>query len=112
ARAEVAVLPGRDTARARRAGSAAARPAARWYDSADELLTREPLDFVDICTPPSTHAPLACRALAGGLHVFCEKPLVIGGDELDRISALAEARRRVVHTVHNWHHAPIIARAT
>src|SRR5213078_5145136 len=31
---------------------------------------------------------------------------------LDRISALAEARRRVVHTVHNWHHAPIIARAT
>ena len=37
---------------------------------------------------------------------------MIGGDELDRISALAEARRRVVHTVHNWHHAPIIARAT
>ncbi|PYO22507.1 MAG: hypothetical protein DMD85_11290 [Candidatus Rokuibacteriota bacterium] len=112
ARHDVAIVAVSDTDPARRAVSAAALPAARWYDSADELLTREPLDFVDICTPPSTHAPLACRALDGGLHVFCEKPLVIGGDELDRISALAEARRRVVHTVHNWHHAPIIARAT
>jgi predicted dehydrogenase len=112
ARHDVAIVAVSDTDPARRAVSAAALPAARWYDSADELLTREPLDFVDICTPPSTHAPLACRALDGGLHVFCEKPLVIGGDELDRISARAEASRRVVHTVHNWHHAPIIARAT
>jgi predicted dehydrogenase len=112
ARRDVAIVAVSDTDPARRAVAATALPAARWYDSADELLAREPLDFVDICTPPSTHAPLACRALDGGLHVFCEKPLVIGCDELDRISARAEARGRVVHTVHNWHHAPIIERAT
>ena len=112
ARRDVAIVAVSDTDPARRAVAAAALPAARWYDSADELLAREPLDFVDICTPPSTHAPLACRALDGGLHVFCEKPLVVGSDELERISARAEASRRVVHTVHNWHHAPIIERAT
>src|SRR5229473_2737383 len=44
-------------------------PEARWYDSPDELLEREPLDFVDICTPPSSHAPLTVRALDRGLHV-------------------------------------------
>ena len=87
-------------------------PAARWYDSADELLAREPLDFVDICTPPATHAPLACRALERGLHVVCEKPLAVSRAELERIAALVATSGRVVHTVHNWRHAPIIKRAS
>jgi len=51
-----------------------------------------------------------CRALERGLHVLCEKPLVVGPDDLVRVSQLAETTRRVVHTVHNWHHAPIIKR--
>ena len=41
------------------------------------------LDFVDICTPPSSHAPLIERALTRGLHVLCEKPLVRSPAELD-----------------------------
>ena len=31
-------------------------PNAKRYDSAEELLARETLDFVDVCTPPATHA--------------------------------------------------------
>ena len=112
ARRHVTIVAVSDSDPARRATAAAALPTARWYDSADELFAREPLDFVDICTPPSSHAPLACRALERGLHVFCEKPLVIAREELERVGALAEAGRRVVHTVHNWHHAPSIRRAT
>jgi predicted dehydrogenase len=111
-RDDVAIVAVTDTDRARRRVAEASLPAARWYDSADELLTHEPLDFVDICTPPSSHGPLTCRALERGLHVFCEKPLVVSRDELDRVTALAEATRHVVHTVHNWRHAPIIQRAT
>ena len=111
-RGEVEIVAVTDTDPARRQVAGAVLPAARWYDSADELLTRETLDFVDICTPPASHGPLTCRALERGLHVLCEKPLVVSRDELDRVTALAEATRHVVHTVHNWHHAPIIQRAT
>jgi myo-inositol 2-dehydrogenase/D-chiro-inositol 1-dehydrogenase len=32
-------------------------------------------DIVDICTPTSSHAPLALAAIAAGRHVVCEKPL-------------------------------------
>ena len=111
-RSDVEIVAANDADLARRSLVAASLPAARWYDSADELLARERLDFIDICTPPSSHGPLVCRALERGLHVFCEKPLVIARDELDRVATLAETRRRVVHTVHNWHHAPIIKRAS
>jgi predicted dehydrogenase len=111
-RAEVEIVALGDTDPTRRTLVDASLPAARWYDSVPELLARERLDFVDICTPPVSHGPLVCQALERGLHVFCEKPLVITREELDRVTALAEATRRVVHTVHNWHHAPIIKRAT
>jgi myo-inositol 2-dehydrogenase/D-chiro-inositol 1-dehydrogenase len=40
----------------------------------EQLLDLE-LDVVSICTPPSSHADLAIRALETGAHVLCEKPL-------------------------------------
>src|SRR5438093_11916575 len=80
---DVEIVAVTDTDPARRQVAGAALPAARWYDSADELLTRERLDFVDICTPPASHGPLTCRALERGFHVLCEKPLVVSRDELD-----------------------------
>ena len=96
---------------ARRSEAVARLPGARWFDSVDDLLGVTGLDFVDVCTPPSSHAPLIGRALDHGLHVLCEKPLVRSPAELDLVRRLAAARRRVVHTVHNWHHAPIVKRA-
>src|SRR5262245_59572393 len=95
---------------ARRAEAVTRLPGARWFDNADDLLATPGLDFVDICTPPSSHAPLIEAALARGVHVLCEKPLVRSRDELARVQGLAAARRRVLHTVHNWHHAPIVRR--
>lgn len=99
-----------DVVRARRPAAAARLPAARWYDAAEELLARESLDFVDICTPPSSHGPLIGRALERGLHVLCEKPLVLTPADLPAVLRLAAETGRVVHTVHNWHHAPIVKR--
>jgi predicted dehydrogenase len=76
------------------------------------LWAGEALDFVDICTPPGTHAALARAALHGGRHVLCEKPLVTRTDDLEELAALAAARDRVLHTVHNWHHAPVVRKVT
>jgi len=44
-------------------------------DSAEELIGRDDIDVVHICTPNDTHLALTELALAAGKHVICEKPL-------------------------------------
>ena len=109
-RHDVDIVAVTDVETSRRADAAHALPRARWYDTAERMLADAPLDFVDICTPPTTHARLIERALDRGLHVLCEKPLVCSLAELSAVSARASAAGRVLHTVHNWHHAPIVRR--
>jgi predicted dehydrogenase len=107
---EVELVAAADVCRGGRDAFLAAVPGARWYDSADELLHAERLDFVDICTPPFTHAALARRALSLSLNVLCEKPLVTRPDELGPLVELSRRQDRVLYTVHNWVFAPILER--
>lgn len=78
------------------------------YATQEELLAAHALDFVDICTPPSSHAALATEALGRGLHVLCEKPLVMKEAELEALEAAVDESDRVLFTVHNWRYAPIL----
>jgi predicted dehydrogenase len=111
-RREVEIVAVSDTHPPRRAVGTERLPAARWFDSAESLLAGTRLDFVDICTPPSSHAPLIRAALERGVHVLCEKPLVRSADELAAVADLARASGCVLHTVHNWHHAPMVRLAS
>ena len=66
------------------------------YDDVEEMLEREKPDFVDVCTPPRTHADIAVMALNAGAHVLIEKPMAMSVEECDRIiEAEAESGRRV-----------------
>ncbi len=114
ARPDATIVAAADARPERREHLAASFPDARWYDSAEELLGRETadLDFVDICTQPSTHAPLVRAALARSLHVLCEKPLVLSPEEMRGLPALAADKDRTLCTVHNWLSAPAISRMT
>jgi predicted dehydrogenase len=87
-------------------------PTAGLYTDVEALLSSEPLDFLDICTPPVTHASLIRLALDRGLHVLCEKPLVLSTDELRMVTRAQVDSACVLHTVHNWQYAPIILKAT
>jgi predicted dehydrogenase len=87
-------------------------PGARFYTDVSVMLAVEALDFLDICTPPGTHASLSRLALHRGLHVLCEKPLVLSADELQLVRGAQEESGRVLHTVHNWLYAPIISKVT
>jgi predicted dehydrogenase len=111
-RPDVTLVAASDTEPERREPCEAALPGVRWYASAAELLEDPRLDFVDICTPPSSHAGLIRSALRRGLHVLCEKPLVGSLEELRSVAELARTTGRVVHTVHNWRHAPMVRRAS
>ena len=45
------------------------------YYSLDEMLKKEKLDGVTICTPASTHFAMASKTLAAGVNTFVEKPM-------------------------------------
>jgi predicted dehydrogenase len=109
-RDDVEIVAVTDARAERRAAGDEAVPAARWHESVDALLDEARLDFVDICTPPSSHAAIIEGALRRGLHVLCEKPLVHSAADLAGVASLADKSARVLHTVHNWHHAPIVRR--
>jgi len=102
------IVAAADSVAARRTEFERLVPGGRWYESADELLTGEKLDFVDICTPPATHALLIRAALQRGLHVLCEKPLVCRALELAELVELVDKTGLVLYSVHNWPHAPIL----
>ena len=114
AAAGCAVVAVVETSPVRRAAALAALPQADVFASVAELLAApvaQTLGFVDICTPPHLHMGAAALALAQGLHVLCEKPLVLDADHADALASLARAHGVVVTCVHNWTQAPILRRA-
>jgi predicted dehydrogenase len=50
-----------------------------------ELLEMKDLDYVDICTPTTTHAPIACDAAKLGHNILLEKPMARSTAECDKI---------------------------
>lgn len=85
-------------AMAERFGSAA------WYTEAGAMLDREPLDVVDIISPPDTHVALTERAASHGLPVICQKPMA--PDEAGAQRMIAACRRAgvslYVHENFRW----------
>ena len=50
---------------------------ARAYTNLQEMVAREELDIVNICTPSGYHREHACAAMRAGKHVIVEKPIEI-----------------------------------
>ena len=100
------------------------------FASIDELC--DACDAVDLCTPGSTHEPLAVAALERGKHVIIEKPFTgyygPGTDDFrgnnfskeimlreamascDRILAAAHAAGKKICYAENWVYAPAVAK--
>jgi predicted dehydrogenase len=60
------------------------------YGSHAELIAREDIDLVDVCTPSATHFELSWAALEAGKHVLCEKPVAYDFRDTLRAAALAK----------------------
>jgi predicted dehydrogenase len=111
ASAEAEIVAVMDPSPARQQAAKALKSDLRVYSSADDLFGAEPLDFVDICTPPAWHAPLAIQALSKNCHVLCEKPLTLKLSDYADLSKAIASSGRTVFTVHNWKYAPIFQKA-
>lgn len=80
------------------------------YDTAEELLANEQLDFVDIITDVDTHARFTLLAAERGINVICQKPMAPSLDEAQKMveTCTAKAVKFFVHENFRWQ-APIRA---
>jgi len=64
-----------------------------------EMLARNDIDLVSVCTPPYTHADIAVAALRAGKHVIVEKPMASSLAECDRMNEAAAASGKILSVV-------------
>ncbi|MEX2534728.1 MAG: Gfo/Idh/MocA family oxidoreductase [Trueperaceae bacterium] len=66
-----------------------------------DLVARDDIDAVSVCTPNHLHAPITIAAIEHGKHVLCEKPLARGHDEAEAMVRAAVRADRVLHVAFN-----------
>jgi UDP-N-acetylglucosamine 3-dehydrogenase len=79
-----------------RAGTYARNYHVPGYTSLDEMVRKEKLDAVTICTPASTHFSMALKALAAGLHAFVEKPMTTSVKDGEALIEAAKSANRFI----------------
>lgn len=72
------------------------------YADMDEMLAKEQLDAVVVSTPSKLHAAMVGKALARGLHVFCEKPFVLDVADGERLVQQAAAKDLVTQVGYHY----------
>lgn len=79
------------------------------YTSYHEMLAKEKLDAVSICTPPKFHKDAVCAALQAGLPVLCEKPLGFNaGDAREMVECAKETGKLLVTAFCHRFHEPVM----
>lgn len=82
-----------------------------WHADYHELLSRDDIDAVVICTPPYSHCSIVLDACAAGKHILVEKPLALArADSEKMISAVARAGVKLM-VAYMFRFAPLICRA-
>jgi predicted dehydrogenase len=88
--AEFVAVCDTDSARAREKVAKHNLSHVKVYSDEAEMLEKENLDAIHVCTPSGAHAEPAMLAMKKGVSVICEKPLEIKLDRIDRMIACAK----------------------
>jgi len=76
--------------------------------SIDEVIGDANCNALLISTNHGQHADLICRGLEAGKHVFCEKPLCVRREDLDRIAAVERSSGAVLMVGFNRRFSPYL----
>ena len=68
----------------------------RTYLDYNEMLKKEKLDVVDVCTPNGVHAEATIAALKAGCHVMVEKPMGMNPEECAKMCAAAKKAGKIL----------------
>lgn len=72
----------------------------------EEVVEREDLEAVIVCTPPYLHTPMCVTAMKNGKHVLCEKPLARNPEEAKEIVDTARENGVKLKCGFNLRHHP------
>ncbi len=77
-----------------------------FYTSYQDMIDKEGLDAVVICTPNKFHAPVTIDALGRGLHVLCEKPMALNAEEGRSMLQAAQESGKILSIAFHYRHKP------
>jgi UDP-N-acetyl-2-amino-2-deoxyglucuronate dehydrogenase len=66
------------------------------YNNFKDMLEREKIDVLHICTPHYLHTPMAVEALKRGINVLLEKPVSTSSEELDLLKTAIESSGKML----------------
>lgn len=81
------------------------------YADYKEMLAKEGLDVVHVCTPAQSHAQISIDAMNHGCHVFVEKPMAITVAEAKRMIAAAKKNHVKLCVDHNHLYDAVMIKA-
>ena len=108
-RAEIAGICSRRLEKAREAAEELNVP--YYTDDYRQLLAREEIDAVSVCTPNALHEEIALAALKAGKHLYIDKPLADTAQGARRIADQAEKSGVFTRMVFNNRYLPVTLRA-
>ena len=76
-----------------------------------ELLKRDDIDAVDICTPNNLHKEIAIEAAKAGKMILCEKPLAMDAAEGEEMCQAVEAAGVANMVWYNYRRVPAVTLA-
>ncbi|MBQ8623064.1 MAG: Gfo/Idh/MocA family oxidoreductase [Oscillospiraceae bacterium] len=78
------------------------------YEDHLDILDRNDIDLVDVCTPPYVHASISINCLKSGKNVVCEKPMAASLEECDAmLKARDESGKKLSIIAQNRFRKPI-----
>ena len=80
-------------------------------DDFRELVARDDMDMIDICTPNNSHHEIVLAAAARGKHIYCEKPLALNVAEAGSMAQAVRAAGVKAQTTFNFRFFPAVTRA-
>ena len=83
----------------------------KFFDTYEQMLADEELDFIIIASINPYHERHIIRALEYGKHVLVEKPIVTTLEALDRVEEKATACGKLVFPSHNFVYRPALLEA-
>lgn len=69
---------------------------AKAYGDYEEMIRKEGLDAVTVATPNRFHLEPTLAALKAGVHVLCEKPLGMNGEQAGQMVKLAKEKGKIL----------------
>lgn len=103
-RGSLVAVASRSADRARAYASSWSIP--RWFGSYEDMLTSGEIDAVYLSLPNHLHAEWTIRALEGGVHVLCEKPLALSLEQVDAMTAASRRTGKFLAEAFMYRHHP------